>query len=351
MEPVPGARVAAPLARSLTPSISPDVLQRAAAYAEANNSKAFLVWRHGAVEMSAYGRGADAQTPLNSASMAKPLGAVAVGRAIALGLIKGLDEPAADFLPEWRGTAKAGITLRQLLSMTAGLAQQGPIGDPASIMSRSYLHPRHEEILINEYPLTDTPGSVYQYSNASAELIAPIIERASGRRYARFISEEVLQPLGAAGGEVWVDRPGGTAHSGCCILLPAQTWLRLGLLLMRDGVVNGRRLLPEGYVAAMKVATTANPRYGLGVWIQGRYTQRRGFGRPDQLQGAVLHSEPYLADDLYLFDGNRNQVLYIIPSRDLLILRMGDAPPKTPEWDNSYLPNLVLRAIDRPRAD
>jgi hypothetical protein len=64
--------------------------------------------------------------------------------------------------------------------------------------------------------------------------------------------------------------------------------------------------------------------------------------------GAVLHSEPYLAKDLFLFDGNTNQVLYMIPSQNLAILRMGDAPPKSPEWDNSFLPNLILRAINAP---
>jgi CubicO group peptidase (beta-lactamase class C family) len=61
--------------------------------------------------------------------------------------------------------------------------------------------------------------------------------------------------------------------------------------------------------------------------------------------GAVLHSEPYVAKDLFLFDGNSNQVLYMIPSEKLAILRMGDAPPKSPDWDNAYLPNLALRGI------
>jgi hypothetical protein len=61
----------------------------------------------------------------------------------------------------------------------------------------------------------------------------------------------------------------------------------------------------------------------------------------------VLHSEPYLADDLFLFDGNSNQVVFIVPSRRLVILRVGDNPPRVAgtEWDNSALPNLVLRGL------
>ncbi len=348
LEAIVGAAKPHPLPMASPPGLPQAVLDKAGAYALANNSKALLIWRDGALQSAVYGPGADASTLINSKSMAKPLGAIAVGRAIALGAVKSLDEPAADFITEWRGTPKAAITIRQLLSMTSGLAEQGPVKDPASIWSRSYLHPRHEEVMINEYPLTAPPGTRFQYANVSAEMIAAVIQRATKRRYAEFLSDEILKPLGAAGGEVWVDRPGGLAHSGCCTQLPAETWLRLGLLLMNDGVWAGRRLLPEGYVAAMKTPSVGNPRYGLGIWIPGDYIVRRGFGRPDQMLGAVFHSEPYLAKDLFLFDGLDDQVLYIVPSQKLAILRMGDAPPRAPEWDNAFLPNLVLRALAQP---
>jgi CubicO group peptidase (beta-lactamase class C family) len=348
MEAVPGVARPRPLPVAARPTLPPDVLAKAGAYALANRSKALLIWRNGRLEQAVYAPGSDARSLINAKSMAKPLSAAAVGRAIALGAIRSLDEPAADFITEWRATPKATITVRQLLDMTSGLAEQGPVKDPASVFTRAYLHPRHGEVMIEAYPLTAPPGTRYQYSNTSADLIAVVIERATRRRYGAFLSEEVLKPLGAAGGEVWVDRPGGLAHSGCCILLPAETWLRLGLLLMNDGVWEGRRLLPQGYVTAMKTPTASNPRYGLGVWLQGDYIPRRGFGRPEQMLGAVLHSEPYLAKDLFLFDGNADQVLYMIPSAKLAILRMGDAPPKSPEWDNAYLPNLILRAIGKP---
>ena len=345
MEAVPGVPHPAPLPVAARPSLSREALDKAAAYALANNSKALLIWRDGALETAVYPAGAGPATPINAKSMAKPLLAVVVGRAIALGKVRSLDEPAADFITEWRGTPKAAITIRELLNMTSGLAEQGAVKDPASIWTRAYLHPRGDEIMINEYPLTAPPGTLYQYAQTSADLLAVVIERATKRRYANFVSESVIKPLGAAGGEVWVDRPGGLAHAGCCILLPAETWMRLGLLVMNDGVWKGRRLLPPGYVAQMKTPSAANSRYGLGIWLQGEYTRRRGFGRSDQLIGAVLHSEPYLAKDLFLFDGNSNQVLYMIPSEKLAILRMGDSPPKSPEWDNSYLPNLLLRDI------
>ena len=65
--------------------------------------------------------------------------------------------------------------------MRSGLLKQSFSKDPKDILNRTYLHPYHAEIIINEYPLTHEPGTRYDYSNANAELIAPLIERATGK--------------------------------------------------------------------------------------------------------------------------------------------------------------------------
>ncbi len=347
LEEVPGARRARPLpvARPESRGLDPRVLAEARAVAAAANSTAFLVWRKGALVEASHFGGTARETLLVSRSLAKPLTAIAIGRAIALGRIASLDQPVADFLPEWRGTPKAAMRIRHLLDMRSGLLAQGFSPTPGDPWSRAYLHPAHERVLIEEYPLTDPPGSIYEYANATSDLVALVIERATGMRYAQFVGREVLAPIGAAGGRVWVNRPGGLAHSGCCILLPAETWMRLALLLKDDGRANGRRLLPEGYVTAMRTATAENPHYGLGVWVAGPYVERRGFANPKRPAPKVLHSEPYLAADTFLFDGNANQVVYVVPSADLVVLRTGNPPPKQPEWDNALFLNRILKGL------
>jgi hypothetical protein len=355
LEAVPGARDHQPLRAASVASIDPSALQRAREYAAANRSSAFLVWRDGVLEESSYFGETLATSTLTSRSLAKPMTAIAVGRAIALRRIRSLDQPVADFVPEWRDDERRRLILvRHLLDMRSGFLPQSMSPDPAHILNRAYLHPRHDEIIIREYPVVDAPGSRYEYNNASSEMVAVLIERATGRRYAEFISSEILQPIGAPGGQVWVNRPGGVAHSGCCLMLPAEAWLRLGILLSTDGVWQGKRLLPVGYVNEMRRPTRENPYYGLGVYVAGDYTPRRGFAHPEREADSrkVLHSEPYLAPDLFLFDGNANQVVYIIPSERLVILRMGDNPPRGEgqEWDNTVLPNTVLRGILRARA-
>ncbi len=356
LEVVPGALRHRPLpvttARQRT--LSAAALDEARAYAERNNSIALIVWRKGRVEAASYFKGYDADKTFASRSLAKPMTSVAVGRAIALGKIRSLEQPVADFITEWRADPRRSkILVRHLLDMRSGFLPQANATTAEDILNRSYLHPRHERVIIDEYPVVDEPGSRYEYNNATSELVSVLIERATGQRYGQFISEQVIKPLGAAGGEIWVNRPGGVAHSGCCLMVPAETWVRLGMLLMKDGVWEGRRLLPEGYVRAMTTGSTQNPYYGLGVYVSGPYIPRRGFAHPDRVPDnlKVLHSEPYLASDLFLFDGNSNQVVYVIPSQELVILRVGDAPPRKggAEWDNSFLPNLLMRGIERDR--
>lgn len=347
MDPVPGAQDAQPLPRAEVAELTVDVavLDRAEQYARENNSAAFMVWHKGKLQREAYFGEVTHETPLVTRSLSKPITALAVGRALQLGFLDSLDQPVVDFITEWRDTPKADIRVRHLLDMRSGLLAQGVSPDPDSPWNRAYLSPVHDEYIVEDYPLVATPGSVYGYSNATSDLVAVLIERATGQRYSDFIGQEVFSKIGAPGGEQWINRPGGMAHSGCCAFFPAQSILRMALLLLNDGLVEGERILPEGYVAEMITPTSENLYYGLGVWVGGEYTPRRGFAGVDAPGPKVLHSEPYEDQETYLFDGNANQVVYIMPTLELVVLRMGGRPPVSPEWDNTYLPNLVARGI------
>lgn len=347
MEAVPGAARPRHLVAAKITGITAAALDEATRYAEANRSSALLIWRDGRLEASRYFGNTTRETPLVAKSLAKPLTAIAIGRAIRLGKIEGLDQPIADFIPELVGTPKAAIRVRHLLDMRSGLLDQGYSPDPDHPWNRAYLDPDHGGYIVRDYPLTDPPGTRYAYANAPSELIALVVERATGRRYSEFISTEVLTPLGAAGGEVWINRPQGLAHSGCCIKLPAETWMKLAILLLNDGKEGGKQLLPKGYVRAMRTGTPQNPSFGLGIWLGEPYRERRGFGAPGTAGPQVLHSEAYLDPEMFLFDGNSNQTVHISPKHRLIVLRMGETPPKSPEWDNAKLPNLLIRGLGR----
>ncbi|MEH6607488.1 MAG: serine hydrolase domain-containing protein [Pseudomonadales bacterium] len=345
MVPVLGANEIQKLARSKAAWLDEETRSWLSELGASSNTQALMVWHQSEVIFEEYFKQTDPTSLVVSRSLSKPLSVIAVGRAIQQGFIENLDQTASRYLQEWQDTDKAEITLRQLLQMRSGLAPQANSAQPDDVMNRAYLHPYHIEVILQEYPLVTQPGTRYDYSNANAELIAPIIERATGRRYEQWLSEAVLRPLGAAGGDIWVNRIGGTAHSGCCARLPAETYLRLALLQLQDGIWQGERLLPEGYVQQIVTPTATNPHAGMGAYVAGPYVEGRGAGNPDYQYGKTKHAEPYLDRDLYLFDGNANQVIYIIPKHDLVVLRVGAAPPKDQAWDNSVLPNRILREL------
>jgi CubicO group peptidase (beta-lactamase class C family) len=351
MEPLPGAArwTPLPLVTPAQRSISEKALDDSRAYAEAMNSTAFIVWRNGRIESEWYGKGVDARTPLVSKSLSKPLTAIAIGRAMALGKIRSLDQSIAEFIPSARGTAKAGITIRYLLDMRSGMLDQGFSADPAHPYNLALLDTEFGRKIIESYPMPYEPGTRYSYANAPSDLVAMVIEGATGMRYGDFLSREVLKPLGAQGGRIWVGKPDGLAHSGCCTYLPADSYLRLAILLINDGKWQSKRLLPAGYVAEMRKGTAQNPNFGLGVWLGEPYRQRRGFGAPGTMGPQVLHSEPFLDQDLFLFDGNSNQIVAISLKFRLIVLRVGATPPAAkdgrPEWDNAFLPNTIIRGL------
>ena len=342
--PVRGAETERSFAVSAT-SLDENTIAAIDAYADANNTQALIVLQNGELLHEAYFHEADADTLIVGKSLAKPLGVVAVGAAIQAGKIASLDTPVATYITEWQGTDKDQILVRHLLDMRTGLLPQAEAAEVENVLNRAYLHPRHDEVIIHEYPLVGTPGERYDYSNANAELVAPLIERATGIQYEDWVADEILIPLGAKGGEVWMNQPGGTAHAGCCILLPARTWLHLANLVLNDGMIDGERLLPEGYVQEMITPTPQNTHSGMGVYVGQPYLERRGFLNPEIEFGKSYHSEPYVDEDLFLFDGNSNQVIYIVPSKELIVLRVGNSPPRDPVWDNAYLANTVSRAL------
>ena len=352
LETVVGASQVVPLPVRAQPKLSAEALAKADAYVASKNTAGFIVWKDGKVEYERYYGDYDRGASVVGRSLAKPITAILIGRALQQGYIKSLDQPVADFITEWRGDkVREKILIRHLLDMRTGFVPQAMAGEAGDILNRAYLHPRHDDIIINEMPIVDEPGTAYEYANATSEMVAPVIERATGMRYAEYLSKALLEPLGAPGGTIWVNRPGGTAHSGCCVMLPSENWLRMAILLMNDGVWGSERLLPEGYVAEMRTGTPQNQYYGKGVWLAGKYIERRGYANPRVPYGKVLHSEPYLDKDIFLFDGNGNQVVYMIPSENMIILRTGDRPPTEDEWDNPYLPNLLIADANRGAGD
>jgi CubicO group peptidase (beta-lactamase class C family) len=325
-------------------------------YAKSNHSESLLIWHRGALQHAEYWLGLDESDVVNSRSMHKMAGGLLIARAIADGYIDSVDDAVGKYITAWRDKEQGQITIRNVLQMSSGLRWFG-IRDqaPFGLSSRRYLDPYWDEVLLEEIPMSFEPGTDYDYSDTTADVMPHIIQGATGKRYAEYFSEALVKPLDAAGGFIWINREGGMPHGGCCLMLPPETWLRFGVLVLNNGTWNGQQLLPTGWLSEMLEPSPNNQHFGLMVWLGKPYAKRRLYHRPDSPinqvpKPGVYNSEPFLADDIFMFDGAEGRMVYIVPSEELVIVRTGFRPHAgQPEWDNAFLPNTILRSLQELR--
>jgi CubicO group peptidase (beta-lactamase class C family) len=312
----------------------------AAAQSAVGNHKtaALLVWHAGALRLEHYGDGFGPGMLSAPASMPKPVLALAVGAAVDRGLID-IDAPVSRWVPEWRGDPRGSITLRQALQMRSGLLKYGAAtkgGDGEAQM----LGTRLEELVLRT-PLVRPPGTRFDYNNMDNALVLLVLQRATRQRYAHWLARTVWQPIGAGDALAWLDRPHGMARTFCCLLATPRDWVRVGLLIKDGGMHAGRQVISPQWLAQMTAPSPANPNYGFQIWRGSPSARTRSYG-----SGAAAPlpiGEPFLADDMLIFDGAVGQRVYVSASRDLVIVRIGDFAA---DWVDSRLPNAVMRALD-----
>jgi CubicO group peptidase (beta-lactamase class C family) len=170
-------------------------------------------------------------------------------------------------------------------------------------------------------------------------LLGLIVERATKRRYAQYLSERLWQPIGAADAYVALDRPGGIPRTFAALLARPEDWLRLGLLFVDQGRAGGRQVVDPAWLKAMTAPSPANPNYGLQLWLGSPHAPKRGYNVATP--ATVPAAEPFLADDMLFFDGAGAQRVYVAPREKLVIVRLGMG---TFDWDDSKVANGVTAA-------
>ncbi len=323
-------------------SLDRKALETAAAYAGERDSTALIVSRHEHIVFEKYWHGTGFDTIEDGQSFARIVAALAAGAALSLRQIHWPDEPVGDFITQWRADPRGAITVSQLLKMSSGLRAPEPSLTPWSASVREALGP---DILAAAFaePLVSKPGAVWAEQSADPQLLALVIERATGMRYAQFVSQELWRRIGAGDAWLWLDRPGGTAHADCCMLARQGDWIRIAELLVKDGNYRGEEVIRPGWVARMLTPAKGNANYGSYL--------RLGKTNP-------VGAEPYALDDVFLVEGNGGNRLWLVPSMHLTILRMGRLPRHPADWDDSRIPNLIIRSArdylppqTRPGAD
>ena len=181
-------------------TISEDAITIASAYAASKQSESLLIWHRGALQHAEYWLGLGPSDVVNSRSMHKMAGGLLIARAIADGYIDSVDDPVTKYIPAWQGTEKDAITIRDVLQMSSGLRWFG-IRDrpPFGLSSRRYLDQEWDKVLLEDISMSFEPGTDYDYSDTTADVMPHIIQGATGKRYAAYFSEALIKPLGARG--------------------------------------------------------------------------------------------------------------------------------------------------------
>lgn len=324
------------------PVVSDAAKSQAIEYGQETGSHALLIYRGDGIELEQYYAGYNADTRSQTQSMHKSVLALLVGIAIDEGFIASVDEPAATYLPEWRDDARSKITIRHMLRQTSGIdfATVGlnPLGGFYQLMLGADVTAAALNL-----PAAVEPGAQFDYNSAIPQNVGLIIERATGKRYAEYLTDALWRRLGAADAYVLLDSEmNRMARTSCCLDATARSWLRIGLLHLNAGRVGDMQVVPEQWMQDVVTPGALNPNYGYFTWLGTEHNEFRYYNRKTNVR--VFHSEPFVAKDVIFFDGFGGQRVYVVPSHSLVIVRIGDS---TQSWDDSYLPNLIVRDLEK----
>lgn len=305
-----------------------------------------IIWR-GRLVAEAYAENFGPDTKQISWSMAKSITQAMVGRAVQLGLIEDIDAPMPS--PFKADDTRREITWRQWMNAVDGQDYHEIDGSPEltknDVVQLMYGDGRFDAVgyIGRAFPLVHVPGTYWNYSTPAFHLIGRALQSeietaqpggttridwAPGEREqqaASWFRENVFAPLGMKTIIEFDTR--GTYLGGSLVWASARDFAKFGYLYLRDGLWDGQRLLPEGWVDfARSPGPAANTNvYGAGWWII-------------PAKGPLTH--PQNADseprDAFHAGGHEGQTIWVVPSRDLVIVRLGLMPNEGENWPALY---------------
>jgi CubicO group peptidase (beta-lactamase class C family) len=325
--PAPPADALWPQGSATEPSINPEIAKILDNEALTGpGMRAVVVVRNGRIEGERYADGFSAETPLLGWSMTKTVNTALLGTAIEAGRLS-LD--GKNLFDLWKADERAGIAIRDLTSMSSSLAFNEGYGDVSDVTRMLYLEPDMSAFSAAK-SLEAEIGTVFNYSSGSAVLLSRLWQDAIGDAKAAvdWPNRTLFRPLGMASAVMETDAS-GTFVGSSYLYATARDWARFGLFLMQDGTWEGVRILPPGFVAWMREpAPASNGVYGKGqLWLKG----------PD---GPKPEADFGLPADIFWAVGHDGQTMAIIPSKRLVVLRLGLTPRKL-----GYQPQAMVAAL------
>jgi CubicO group peptidase (beta-lactamase class C family) len=276
--------------------------ERLQKYNDAYGTIAYVIIKNDSIWFENYYNGYGEDSKTNSFSMAKSYVSGLMGKAIEEGYIKSLNQPVSDFFPEFSEGLAAKMTVGDLSSMASGTNWDEKYYSPLSITTRAYFDDDLEKVILG-LKVVKEPGQAYKYSSGDTQLLAMVIEKATGEKLYNYLTESFWKPLGSENPTLWqVD---SEAHdlvkAYCCIASNAKDFARFGKLYKDHGKWNGKQILDSTFVAKSITPRFAeSPQYGYGFWMQKRDGK-----------------------SFFMMRGHLGQYVIVEPEDNIIIVRLG----------------------------
>ncbi len=291
--------------------------------------RAIVVVRDGRIVGERYASGFDANTPLLGWSMTKTVTAGLIGLLVKDGR---LTLEASAGWPAVSGDERSKIRIADLMAMSSGLHFNEEYGDVSDVTRMLYLEDDMAGFA-RAQPLEHPVGEVWSYSSGTAVVLARIFQDAAGPLAQRLVRQRLFAPLGMTSAVIESDQH-GTLVGSSYMYASARDWARYGELLRMDGLWQGEQILPPGFVASMVAPVAASGgQYGHGqVWRWVGDASKAG-ENPDAREFGI-------PEDSFWMQGHDGQYTAIIPSRHLVVVRMGLTPGRL-----HYHPQALVQAL------
>ena len=279
-----------PVPRPLPPGEPLKLPLDADAYLASQHGAALLIVQGGKLRLERYGLGFDGTGRWTSFSVAKSFTSTLVGAALKDGLIRSMDDKVSDYLPDMKGSAYDDVSVRQLLTMTSGVAWNEDYGDPESDVARFNNHvpePGVDALVsyMRKLPRAAPPGERWNYSTGETNLVGVMLMAAIQKPLAQYLQEKIWLPVGMEQEATWLLSKTGKEISGCCLQATPRDFARFGLFILEGAKVGGEPLVPEGWLheATTKQADIGQPGRGYGyqwwTYDDGSVAARGIFGQ------------------------------------------------------------------------
>ena len=226
---------------------------------------AFLIIKNDSIWHESYAEGYSATSKTNSFSMAKSVTSALLGKTIRDGYIKNLEQPVADFFPQF----DKKLTVGDLSSMASGLNWQEDYYNPFGMTAQSYLDENIRKIIL-DLKVVEQPGEKFKYLSGNTELLGMVIEKATQKSLSNYLSESFWEPLGMHEDALWQldSEESGMEKAFCCLASNARDFAKFGRLYAHQGNFRGRQLLDSSFVQKSTEPRFAEtPFYGYGFWL------------------------------------------------------------------------------------